>query len=277
MHINTQSALLSGGIAGTALGSKAAGTVYLGNGVAVDIATILCAALLSLTTETGNHGLLSRRNPHTCGLIPRHSLNPPTLLVLDNPSVRIQKRHKGSIIVVGHQTAIIEINGLILERERGSEGLLPHLHLSISRVHFHLSHRLSHGHGLVDERLVEPVLGLHLTDPAFRARVENILILSPHTQVFQRQRDHGLRCRDSDSDRLSVRRRWALPRLTRLILRIREGNASEAALTYPRTVTDSTQNLGRSHRLGRSRTLCGREHLARGKEYINVLVNICQS
>jgi hypothetical protein len=74
--------------------------------------------------------------------------------------------------------------------------------------------------------------------------VEDVLILTPLSRVLYRQRDHGLSDRDGH-----------------FFLRIREGKGSEATLTYPRTVTDSTQNLGRSHWLLRARTLCGRVHL----------------
>ena len=247
MHADAEGALGPRGIRGTALGSEGTILLNLVDGVAVDVVAVLLEALDSLAAEAGNE-LRGGRNPDTGGLRARPRLYPPTLLVADIPALLVEEGHEIRVLVVRETAAVEDVLGLILHLEIDGEGLGPELLLLISPVLFDLLLRL--GRGLVDDRLVDPVRGLHFRGPAGRSRVEDMLVvLTPLPRVLDRQSDHGLHslchCRDDGI----------------FLLRIRERKGSEAARTYLRTVTDSAKNLGRSHRLLGARTLCGREHL----------------
>ena len=242
MHADAEGALGSRGIRCPALGSEGTILLNLVDGVAVDVVAVLLEALDSLAAEAGDE-LRGGRNPDTRGLRSRARLYPPALLVENVPALLVEEGHEIRVLVVGETAAVEDVLCRILHLEIGGEGLRPELLLLIRPVLLDLLD-LGDGDHLVDDRLVEPVRGLHFRGPAGRSRVEDVLILTPLPHVLYRQRDYGLSDRDGH-----------------FFLRIREGKGSEATLTYPRTVTDSTQNLGRSHWLLRARTLCGRVHL----------------
>jgi len=212
--------------------------INLVDDVGVYIATARHKAVACLHAEDGNGGLDGRRNPDTRGLRSRSGLDKATLLVDDVPAVQVEEGHKVCVRLLGEILAVEDVLCGRLHLEMGGKGLGPELLLHIRPVLLLLLLL----NRLVDDRLVVPVRGLHLTDPAVRAWVGDVLILPPLSRVLRSERDDRS---DSCDNHLILHEEGELVGPRRL-----------------RTATGSTRAFGRSPWvLDTKRTLCGRVHL----------------